>query len=682
MVQADEPVPIEVDWDEKWFYESKTTDYNHKIARIAVLLSEISYVHVEENPESNPMIETYRILGFKDNDIEWNYTLDYADSEIGNNQAAYSFACKDIKTGGGTKKLVFIVLRGTPLSANEWISNINVSDSTHKNVPVHEGFFKTAGKIKTKLLDFLQKKEIKASEAFFLITGHSRGASLANLLAATLDDEKIVTSEHLFVYTFAAPNVSQEEKTNDEKYNFIWNIVNAEDIIPSIPPNRGNWKWKKFGQTKVIANYWNTEPQTYMDDFVPRMNEYYTRLLLREYAPFKNGPFFQVQIARLLTGFYKNVENYYGKFFGLHGIAEKVFEKRFSARKNDSENSDEEENQPFLLKVLKKNMDENIDGGFDYAMNAFVDMHACETYLSWLLSLDENEVYSTLGSTQVTINGSYDCAVYDESGKMLARVLDGAIEINTVKTPAAAFPLLGKEVLGFAGNQNLNVVIHKGSLLPTVIACEVEHYDAAGTLLSSSKKTHIFPRQNRLIAFEAGKSTLESENLETRTMPPEEAKPLIKKYGLKQNLKFKIQPEFTVSLDKIFTLGFRTGTQEIYGTFVGEIHTNKSFGFSAGLGHQHSLYGRLYLDTEAFSRFVWTKIEDERKFNIVPEGRIALAYKPRRRFQIFTAGVFDFHIRDFNDEAFSPNARKKTLSEIQLGDKVELFPSIQFGVRF
>ena len=131
-VATEEPVPVTTDWDENWFVTTEPENYHHGIARIAAMLSEISYVPVEKNPTSNPLLQSYRVLGFKDSDIEWNYVLDYSTPLSGNNQAAYSFAFKEISTPKGPKKLVFVVLRGTPLNANEWISNINVSDTTKK----------------------------------------------------------------------------------------------------------------------------------------------------------------------------------------------------------------------------------------------------------------------------------------------------------------------------------------------------------------------------------------------------------------------------------------------------------------------------------------------------------------------------------------------------------------------
>ena len=709
-VKAPEAIPISVEWNENWFYETKTNEYHHGIARIAALLSEISYVQVEKHPDTNEMINSYRALGVKDSDIEWNYTLDYTTPIMGNNQAAYSFAYKTTQTPEGIKKIVFVVLRGTPLSANEWLSNINVSDSTHKNLPVHEGFFNTVSGIHKSLIYFLLKNKISPEEAYFLITGHSRGAALANLLGASLENEGIITGERLFVYTFAAPNVTQEDSASDPRYNFIWNIINAEDIVPSVPPNRNRWKWKKYGQTKVLVNYWNTEPEKYLKTYLPRMNEYYSKFLLRDYAPFKNGPFLQIQVARILTSVYKNVESYYGRFFGLRSLAEKIFWKIFPTNSDSSENtsiisggqsdktspasheqnpdkSKETEIQlPLFLRLIQKNVNENTDGGFEYVMHSFIDMHACETYLAWLLALDETESYSTLGSVEITIDQSYDCAVYDDDGNLLARVIDGSYQLYSLKIPFAGIPLPNKNVFGFPGNRNLNIVIYKDSLAPTILTYRLEHYDASGKLLELSEKQHFYPRIGRALAFKAGECTLNTKALNYTKLSKEETKQLNDTYNLDQTLKFKFQPEFSFSTDKIINLGFRTGSQSIFFTMLTDLFVSDSthaFGLTAGLGHQQSLYGRIYLDIELLNHIIWTPEDQGEHFvDYVPGGRISISYKPRQRLQFFIAGLFDAHIEGLNDHAFLPIARKKNLSTITISDSLEFVPSLQFGIRF
>ncbi|MBP5283834.1 MAG: hypothetical protein J6Y93_04130 [Treponema sp.] len=48
-------------------------------------------------------------------------------------------------------------MRGTPLNSNEWISNINLSDRTADESPVHEGFSLSAVQIYSDLFAYLLK---------------------------------------------------------------------------------------------------------------------------------------------------------------------------------------------------------------------------------------------------------------------------------------------------------------------------------------------------------------------------------------------------------------------------------------------------------------------------------------------------------------------------------------------
>ena len=682
-VAALQAVPMELDWDENFFADSKTSEYNHQIARIAAFLSEISYVLVEKSPDNNEMLSSYQALGFDTDKIEWNYFLDYSIPLIENNQAAFSLARKDINTKNGNKTLIFVVLRGTPLSANEWISNLNISDTTHKEVQIHEGFSKTTQNIKQALCDYLEENGIDKENSIFLLTGHSRGGALANLLGATLIDEKILKSEQLFVYTFASPNVSQMTDTDAPRYDCIWNIVNAEDLVASVPPNRNKWKWKKYGHTKVLVNYWNTDPETYTNNYIPRMNKFYNKLLLRDYAPFKTGPFLQIQTARVLTKLYKNTEQYYNSVYGLRNMAENIFWQIFP--ENQDEAIKKEKKAPFLLRAIQNNINSNVEGGFDYALKAFIDMHACESYLCWLLALDEKEAFSELGNTQITIDGSYDCAITDEQGQVLARVKDSSPELYKLKMPVAVFPLPHENIFGFPGHSDFLVTLYKGSLFPTPLTYKIEHYSASGQLLETSKKAHFYPRSNHVIQFLAGKSTLTEKKVTAQVKNCKSSKPIIKAYKLNKSLQFKIQPEFSFTPGKSFFLGFRTGTQAIYFSVLGELYTPKSsnyFGFASGIGHQHSLCGRLMLDTEFFNHFIWVASDTYlTKFNIVPAARFSISYQPRHRVHFFGAAVFDLHLEKINDAAFTSELRKKTFPPISISDKAELLPAIQFGIR-
>ena len=219
---GDEKVKVSLDWEDKWLFES-SFDYNHDLARIACVLSEASYAEVLENPSGNQMLKNYEALGIKKDDVEFHYDIDYDAPILRNNQAACSFASK--KSGNST--FIFVTIRGTPSEAHEWVSNINISDTSRATEEIHEGFFYTTAEIHRELIYYLLRKRIDPDSCRFLITGHSRGGSVANLLAETLCDEGYFKKDSIYVYTFAAPNVSTADKVSDERYRFIWNIVNS-----------------------------------------------------------------------------------------------------------------------------------------------------------------------------------------------------------------------------------------------------------------------------------------------------------------------------------------------------------------------------------------------------------------------------------------------------------------------
>lgn len=680
----DEPVPIDVEWNENWFSEGRPTEYHHGIARIAALLSEVAYVEVEKHPENNELLACYELLGFTRTSIEFHYELDYSDPVLGNNQAAFSFALKEIDTDAGKRNLLFAVIRGTPLSANEWISNLGISDSTKKDAEIHEGFFITMQSVKDSLVRFVRSHKIDLEKTFILITGHSRGAAIANLMGAELCGDNFFPGGRTFVYTFAAPNVTQRSDTGQQKYDFIWNIVNAEDIVPSVPPNRNNWRWNKFGRTLVLANNWNTDSAVFQNQYIPRINAYYNRLLLRDYAPFKNGPFLQIQVSRILTTLYKTPEQYYRPVLGLRKKSEAILWKIFPPETNGAAPK-KKSGLASLMMWLETALESKMDGNFNYTLNAFIDMHACESYFSFLLALNESEAFSTVGSMQIILEGTYECAVYDDDGVMLARVLDGVLEFSTLRPPAAGIQLLGKTVLGFSGTKNLSVIIYKNSLIPTSVPYTVEYYNADGILQRKTKKQSFFSHSGMAITFNTGTYTNDTNEIERTKISKKESAELIDKYGLKHKSALRIQPEISVSTKKTTGISFRTGTQPLFGSigagFDFGVPTH-GFSLSPGIGWQQSLYGSIMLDAELFYRFVWIfNSDDNAGFSSVPSARLSVSFKPLLKAKFFVATTFDFNIGNFSEHFFDEMERKNGCTILDCGS-IGIIPNMQFGLRF
>lgn len=668
---------LEMEWDEKWFGEMPSTIYNHNIARIACLLSELSYVDVEKDEENNELTRTYRLMGINNASIEYHYDLDYSSPVIKNNQVAFSIASKEIDSAVGKKTLVYIVIRGTPKNAQEWTSNVSISDSTSGS-EIHEGFFHAMMQVKTAVIYYLLKHKIDPDETFLLITGHSRGAAVSNLLGAVLCDENLLKKENMYVYTFATPNVSTEKKTLDENYGFIWNIVNAEDVVPTVPPNRGNWHFKKYGHTLTLVNRWNVEANLYENEYLPRMNEIFSRLVDRNFSPLRTGSFIPAQISRLLTSFYGSIDKYYGGMFGMRTRSEKLFAKAF--KKGDP--TEDLKNKGTFVGFANQ----LTNGSLENIMTTVLDMHLCESYLSWMVALNEDEVFSYIGSSQLVIDGTFEGAVYDSENNLLLQIYDGIAKIGSVKPPIAIIPFPKKTIIGFPGTEDFKVVVYKDSIIPTRIPITVEHYNAAGVLESISPVQKIYPHLGTLVAFDAGKKTLSDAKIDSKKLYGKQAGSFIKKAELQQQFAVELTGEAGINTEASFGGGLHFGNREFYASFIANKYSTKfttAYELCGGIGHQQTLYGTILMDSELYGKFVfhdWDDIADKQIF--VPSARISLSVKPMHKTQLFIAGEFDLKIDSFNSDAFDKKIRPRTLGTINLTDKYAIIPGIRFGIKF
>lgn len=680
MIGSERTVDLKAEWDDSWFNASPFV-YNHNLARIGAIFSELAYVNVDKFPENNQLKKSYNLIGIKNSEIEFHYDINYSNSAYGTNQAAFSIGSKKIiGSGGKNKTLVFVSIRGTPPKADEWISDLEVL-SEFENNSVHSGFSKCVEQVYSSLIYYLLKQKISPDETVFFITGHSRGAAIANLLGIKLSDGEMFSSENIFVYTYACPNYIQaEEKLSEEKYDFIWNIINSEDIVPSLPPYRKKWFFQKFGNILTFSNQWSTDKNIYEEKYLPKINSYYNLFAGRDYCPFNNGPFIQTQFSRVLTDSYKTIKKYYASWWKFPERTQKMVEKFFANSPDDSSVSFD--TNVWYIKLL----DMVTNGGSERIINSIEDMHASEFYLSCMLALNEEECFSDLGSVQIVFDGFYECAVFDESGEMVAQILDGAIQYGKIKSPIAVMPLLGKKVaVGFPANQNFSVLIYKESLIPTVVSAQIERYDSAGVLISVEKKEYLHPHIGMGLEFNSGE-ILMTENIAPQKIIKEELSFKVANGELKQQEKFFIYPEFSIDINKQMGIGIHVGNRNIYGSFFTSQPLN-NFGsvleLSPGVGHQNALVANMILDSEFYTRFIY--VFDDRTdcgWNFVPSAKFTFSFKPRNRLSLFAAFVFDFHFAGFNDSVFSEVIREQKMNGINFNDKFSLVPTISFGARF
>ena len=213
-------------------------------------------------------LELMQVLGFED---VVDYTLDsYGDDDL----CEVLLGHRTVTFNGVTKVIVAIWVRGTDAtSMEEWSSNFHMGDlvrffdaydSVATKVPHqsnddwtrktnHRGFDVCA----TRLLHYLKAYYLddyvqpaldaapEASLAYWL-TGHSRGAAVANLMASYLIDE----GAQVYAYTFAAPYNTANTEASAEKYDSIFNLVNSNDFIPMLPIPE--WGFTRYGKTASV----------------------------------------------------------------------------------------------------------------------------------------------------------------------------------------------------------------------------------------------------------------------------------------------------------------------------------------------------------------------------------------------------------------------------------------------
>ena len=248
---------------------------------------------------------------------------------------------------------IIVVIRGT--LDEEWQGNTEITGESYiSSKQEHDNFYKAKDSIKegiqTYYEDLTQNKGYNPNQVNLIITGHSRGAAVANIYAkeatdniiSTTPDDEIPVFNNVTAYTFACPNVRQYY-AGMENYINIFNFRFDEDIVPTVPltlPKNG-WGYWKFGRVYTTSLY-DVLPQTGNS-----LSYSVNRALINKYAPN------EINTAFLYWG---SVEKYYNKqinhvsfnnngipyFDGttssvyniLHNLTEKFKSKKFKGNRN------------------------------------------------------------------------------------------------------------------------------------------------------------------------------------------------------------------------------------------------------------------------------------------------------------------------------------------------------------
>lgn len=232
-------------------YSKPSTEYNPRLAHFLACMARSAYT-------SDLVKENYAKLGFDGPEEQ------HCDS--GDPIAGFYVGEKKLADG---KKLVMVTIRGTD-DWSEWLqTNFNLGNSAMiASSGLHSGFLASAQKIYEYLSEHYDGTP--PGDLIFVVTGHSLGAAVGNILAKWLDSSEVPT-DCLYAYNFACPNIGIGSDdisiwNKNGMHNNIINVSNWCDLVSHEPGlgveflslvNRllcgmNGWhKWKRFG-----VSYW------------------------------------------------------------------------------------------------------------------------------------------------------------------------------------------------------------------------------------------------------------------------------------------------------------------------------------------------------------------------------------------------------------------------------------------
>lgn len=247
-------------FNDSWFSNDSKT-YNHKLATTCSVLTAIC------NSESHYYSDIYGSVAYAEEALTaLGFTNIRTDSyelrchsldQIGaffsgsHDVAAYAFASKEVKSalGKDDSTVIFIGVRGS--YGAEWVSNFKMLNDTTSNYD-HEGFKAAEEEVKTALEAYITEIGADPANIKLLITGHSRGGAIANLLAADLNNgntlfRSAISTADVYTYTYASPSSTQNETRSNPKHDNIFNIVNPSDVVCQLPLT--SWNYGRYGIT-------------------------------------------------------------------------------------------------------------------------------------------------------------------------------------------------------------------------------------------------------------------------------------------------------------------------------------------------------------------------------------------------------------------------------------------------
>ena len=178
--------------------------------------------------------------------LKWEGFKEIDSKNYGNSivhDISYTLAYKEVNND---ELLLVVILRGT--DGVEWFGNMDIWEVGTSPSDRHFSFEQANKGLWDKINKYIADNDLKNYPINLLITGHSRGAAVANLLAVDANTKNWCNGnvKNVYAYTFATPNNTK----NFVEYSNIFNFCFNDDFVPQVPLDTRflGWKYGKSGK--------------------------------------------------------------------------------------------------------------------------------------------------------------------------------------------------------------------------------------------------------------------------------------------------------------------------------------------------------------------------------------------------------------------------------------------------
>lgn len=228
------------------YFDASAYTYNDELAKVSLGLACTAFTSADRTGTTH-IKNAFAQMRFPQRYIRtYKYDAPHNNSD---STAAYAIAKKNLPDGS---TLIAIAIRGGYYGC-EWSDNMNVGNTAH-----HEGFYAAAEDVMKNLNAFKVTlgRSTKIKNVKYWITGYSRGAAVANILAAMIDDT--TDCNNVYAYTFATPrtvNIYAYPHAASKVFDNIFNICFDADAVTQVVMSK--WYFGRYGTTVSLNSDMN-----------------------------------------------------------------------------------------------------------------------------------------------------------------------------------------------------------------------------------------------------------------------------------------------------------------------------------------------------------------------------------------------------------------------------------------